>query len=269
MTNPFLLPDGNVLVSVSGGRTSGYMLHQILEANGGLRDNVIVAFANTGREMPGTINFVKEMQKRWGVNIRWLEYRKQKPKFEEVGHNSVSMDGKPFEELVDSKSANKFLPNQNMRFCTQELKVKTIKRFLVSMGWKRWTNTVGIRADEQRRIKPSKDNRWENWYPLADASKAVSDVNFFWGQQPFDLQIMKGSGNCDGCFLKSESTLAAMIREHPERMQWWADMEQKTGGKFHKNRTYKGLADFVGRQGDWIFSDEAFLCQANDGECTG
>ena len=269
LANPYALPDGNVLISVSGGRTSGYMLYKILEANDGLRDDVLVAFANTGREMQGTIDFVREMGSRWGVHIHWLEYRKDKPKFEEVGHNSVSMDGRPFMEMVESTSSNNFLPNQNMRYCTQELKVKTIKRFLVANKWKRWTNTVGIRGDELRRTKPSKDKRWVNWYPLAQAGVTVSDVNDFWKVQSFDLQIMKGSGNCDGCFLKSEATLAAMMREYPERMQWWADMEQKTGGKFHKTRTYKGLADFVDRQSDWIFDDVSYLCQADDGECTG
>ena len=269
MTNPYKLPKGNVLISLSGGRTSAYMLHQICVANDGLRDDVVVAFANTGREMEGTIDFIKEIQFRWQINVRWIEYRKAIPKYEEVGHNSVSLDGKPFMEMIDSKSANKFLPNQNMRFCTQELKVKTIKRFLVGMGWKRWTNTVGIRGDEPRRLRESKDNRWVNWYPIADAKETVKDVNYFWEQQPFDLKIMKGPGNCDGCFLKSEATLAAMIREYPERMQWWIDMEEKTGGKFHKNRTYKSLSEFVSLQRDWIFDEDAYLCQADDGECTG
>ncbi len=36
-----------------------------------------------------------------------------------------------------------------------------------------------------------------------------------------------------------------------------------------KSRTYKELGDFVDKQGDWIFDNEAFLCQADDGECTG
>ena len=37
MSNPYQLPDGNVQISFSGGRTSAYMLHRILEANGDLR----------------------------------------------------------------------------------------------------------------------------------------------------------------------------------------------------------------------------------------
>ena len=62
--------------------------------------------------------------------------------------------------------------------------------------------------------------------------------------------------------------LAAMWRDYPERMQWWADMEAKTGGQFHKSRSYAALGDFVDRQADWLFNDEAYLCQKDEGECT-
>ena len=265
--NPYKLPEGNVLISFSGGRTSGYMLHQILEANDGLPDRAKVTFANTGREMPETLDFVQECSDRWNVPITWLEYRKAKPKFEVVSHNSASRDGEPFNQLIQMKS--KYLPNQAQRYCTQEMKVLTIKRYLVSQGWKRWTNTVGIRADESHRVKPSTDKRWANWFPLNDAAVTVHDVGKFWKSQPFDLRVMKGAGNCDGCFLKSEATLAAMWREHPDRMQWWADQEKMANGTFHKTRRYNQIGDFVSRQGDWIFDDEAYLCQADDGECTG
>jgi len=130
-------------------------------------------------------------------------------------------------------------------------------------------NTVGIHADEAHRVKPSKDKRWDNWFPLADAGLTKADVNGYWSRNHFDLQLPVGVGNCDGCFLKSEAALAAMWRDYPDRMQWWADMEAKTGGQFHKSRTYADLGEFVSRQGDWLFDDEAYLCQADDGECTG
>jgi hypothetical protein len=29
------------------------------------------------------------------------------------------------------------------------------------------------------------------------------------------------------------------------------------------------LNNFVSRQGDWLFDDEAYLCQQDHGECTG
>ena len=265
----YKLPDGNVLISFSGGRTSGFMLHQILEANGDLPDRAKVVFANTGREMPETLDFVQECGDRWNVPITWLEYTRRdgKVSYDVVSHNSASRNGEPLATLFRSRS---YLPNVMQRFCTQETKVKTIKRFLTSsLQWNSWTNTVGIRADEAHRAKPSTDNRWTNWFPLNDTGASKRDVMNFWSAQPFDLRVKVGGGNCDGCFLKSEATLAMMWREHPDRMQWWADMEAEIGSSFHKSRSYKELGEFVSRQGDWIFNNEAYLCQAKGGECTG
>ena len=71
-------------------------------------------------------------------------------------------------------------------------------------------------------------------------------------------------GNCDFCFLKSEATLASMARQHPD-----IRMEQMTGSTFRKDRDLAEFVDFVGRQQDWIFDEDAFFCQADDGECTG
>ena len=49
-----ILPEGNVLISFSGGRTSGYMLHRIVwEANEGLPSTCKVLFTNTGRDAGG------------------------------------------------------------------------------------------------------------------------------------------------------------------------------------------------------------------------
>lgn len=273
MQSPYMLPEGNVLISLSGGRTSSFMLWNILEANGGLPDRAKVVFANTGREMPETLDFVQECSQRWNVPVTWVEYTRvnSRATYQVVNHNSAARHGEPFAALLDAK---KYMPSAVQRFCTQELKVRCIKRFLVDEGWKRWNSAIGIRADESRRVKPSIDNRWENWYPLVDAHVTRDTIGEFWKAQNFDLQLTAyrgaaAKGNCDGCFLKSEATLAMMFREHPDRMQWWIDMETKSGKTFHKTRSFKELGDFVKDQSDWIFDNEAFLCQRDDGDCTG
>ena len=268
------MPDGNVLISLSGGRTSAYMLWHILaEAGGTLPERAKVVFANTGKEMPETLDFVQQCGERWNVPITWLEYTREAKKvgYQVVSHNSAARDGEPFEALIRAK---KYLPNVVARFCTSELKVLTIKRYLVAEGWKRWTSAIGIRADEVRRVKtaPTRE-RWVTWYPLNDAGVTKAEVMAFWRDQPFDLKLMgpRGStpkGNCDGCFLKSEATLAMMWREHPDRMKWWADMEGITNSTFNKSRSYQSLGQFVADQSDWIFDGTAYLCQADDGECT-
>lgn len=314
----YILPDGNVQIAFSGGRSSAYMLHQILEANGGLPDRVEVTFQNTGREMPETLDFVAEVGQRWGVMITWLEYRPTMPMFEIVGPDGsnrppASRNGEPFDAMIDKK---KYLPNQRSRFCTVELKIRTAKRFLVSMGWKRWTNATGIRADEPKRLinlprswspagewvtqevkgkpkrvwvgEPRSKDRWISWTPMADANVSKEIVGAFWNEQPFDLQLpnVKGNcwlGNCDGCFLKSEASIAALAREYPERALWWEraearvsamktqDGRRKDNSQFSKRYSRAEIRDFMERQGDAFdqLVELGALCQAADGECTG
>lgn len=276
MREHFVLPPGKVQISFSGGRTSAFMLYQILEANGGIpEERCEVIFCNTGREMPQTLDFVAEAGRRWGVAITWLEWRPAKPLFEVVGYQGASRNGEPFETLIEKR---RYLPNQAQRFCTEELKVLTAKRYLRSLGWDRWTNCIGIRADEAHRAGGGKQDRWERWHPLVAAGVTKRVVSEFWRRQPFDLQLpnVNGScwlGNCDGCFLKSEASLAALIRDFPDRAAWWEQMEAKippTRGRaltFSKRYSRRELREFIERQGDWLFSTEGALCQASDGEC--
>jgi 3'-phosphoadenosine 5'-phosphosulfate sulfotransferase (PAPS reductase)/FAD synthetase len=282
MLTNYILPEGNVQISFSGGRTSGFMLHQILEANGGLPDRAKVVFSNTGREMPQTLDFVQECSDRWGVRIDWVEYRPTNPLYEVVSHNQASREGEPFAALLQRK---KYLPNQAQRFCTIELKILAAKRFLVSLGWKRWVNIVGIRSDEAHRVKqPTNEPRYTKAFPLFEDGITTKEITGFWDSQPFDLRLPNvngkaAMGNCDGCFLKSEAFLAGFSREHPERAAWWEEQENivqsltrskaTTNARFRKQFSREDLRRTVEKQGDWIFNDKEYLCQADHGECTG
>jgi len=268
MSDAYRLPDGNVQIAFSGGRTSAYMLHFIMEANGGLPDRVEVTFQNTGREMPQTLDFVAEVGRRWGVMITWLEYRPTKPFFEIVGYQGASRDGEPFDALIKKKKA---LPNQHRKWCSAQLKTLTAKRYLRSVGWKKWTSAVGFRSDEDHR-EAYLDNRSTAWFPLRAANVTRRDVVAFWRCQPFDLRlpVVNGKtvgGNCDGCFLKSEAFLSALSRDMPERHEWWERHERERNHQFSDRYSRRELREFIERQGDWVLSDEDALCQADDGEC--
>jgi 3'-phosphoadenosine 5'-phosphosulfate sulfotransferase (PAPS reductase)/FAD synthetase len=281
--SPYLLPDGNVQISFSGGRTSAYMLHQILEANGDLPDGCQVVFANTGREMPQTLDFVQECAQRWSVNIVWVEWRDAVPgeRFKIVSHNSAARNGEPFERLINIRP---MLPNQSSRYCTKYLKLMPARDYLLSIGWakKEWTAAIGIRADEAHRTQSGHSEPWRRWFPLFDAGITKHDVSSFWEAQAFDLGLptINGKtwlGNCDGCFLKSEANIAAFTRDFPERAAWWERMESLKCGKtttadaaqFRIGWSRKQLREFVESQSDWIFDMEDALCQADGGECTG
>tara|TARA_Y100000114_G_scaffold40704_1_gene36203 strand:- start:720 stop:1532 length:813 start_codon:yes stop_codon:yes gene_type:complete len=270
MSNPYTLPEGNVQISFSGGRTSGFMLNNIIHANGGLRSDVAVTFANTGREMPETLDFVQECADKWGIEIVWVEYDPDY-KFKIVTRNTASLDGAPFDQLI--KKYNR-LPNPRQRFCTGKLKIQSTNAYLKSIGWQRWHNAIGIRYDERHRLNKNELKYIQNWHPMSGAKHTQAHVHEFWQANNFDLRLASVNGktikgNCDFCFLKSEAALAGMYRQFPERGQWWSQKEQQTNMDFKQGKTFAGLFDFVDRQGDWIFDDDAFLCQANDGECTG
>lgn len=270
MTSPYLLPPGNVQIAFSGGRTSAFMLHQILAANGNLPDRVQVMFQNTGRELPPTLDFVAEVSRRFGILITWLEYRRAKPLFEVVGYQGASREGEPFDQLIARKQA---LPNQFKKWCSVELKTLTAKRYLRSIGWIKWTSAIGFRADEDHRA-PYPCNRSTPWMPLRAAGVTRHQVVTFWRAQPFDLAlpVVNGKtvgGNCDGCFLKSEAYLSALARDMPLRHAWWEGHESRCARQFSDRFSRRDLRTFIERQGDWALSTEGALCQADDGECTG
>lgn len=240
MTNPadpFLIT-GPAVISFSGGRSSAYMLWRVVQAHGGtLPDDVLVCFANTGREMPATLNFVQRCAAEWGVYVHWLEYTRgvSGPICVEVSHNSASRNGEPLAALFASKS---MLPNPVSRFCTIESKIRTQKRFLRGLGWDHWLNVVGLRADEPKRVaramdrERTKKDRWHNACPLSDAGITKADIAAFWRAQLFDLELAgPWEGNCDGCFLKSRASIQRMMLDHPERMTWWAEQESVPRGK--------------------------------------
>lgn len=267
MNNPYKI-EGPALISFSGGRTSAYMLYQILQAHGGkLPDDVIVAFANTGKEREETLRFVHECGSRWAVKIHWLEWRKEKPGFEEVGFNSAARKGEPFAELVKGKS---YLPNWQARFCTQSLKVEVLNGFAASLGFEggEYAEVIGLRYDEGLRIMKGMANAEKFGrrcvYPLSKAKATKADVMRFWSAQPFDLGLEPWEGNCDLCFLKGRGLRKRIIRDDPSRADWWAEQERLTGGFFDKRDRYVGLVDEV-RRSPTLFDDEEI--EEYDVEC--
>ncbi len=276
MTNPYLIT-GPALISFSGGRTSGFMLKQILDAHGGeLPNDVHVAFANTGKERPETLRFVHECGARWGMRIHWLEWRDAKPCFEEVDFNSAARNGEPFAALIAKKG---YLPNAVTRFCTQELKVRAMRDFARSLGWERWVNVIGLRYDEMLRVfkalarNDEAKERFTAAMPMAKARHIRQDVMSFWAQQPFDLGLRSYEGNCDLCFLKARGKLEALIRETPGVADWWSEQERivtglratSAGAKFVTEYSYGDLTRHVARSPS--FFDQSDEDDEHDAEC--
>lgn len=275
MKNPYLT-EGPTLISFSGGRTSAFMLHEIIQAHGGkLPQETIVAFANTGKEREETLRFVHECSIAWNVHVHWLEYKsrsgKKSDRYSVVGYNSASRNGEPFSNLISSK---KYTPNGVARFCTEELKVNTIRHFLEQgLGWTSWTNIIGIRHDEGHRALKAYDKNaegkspWINRLPLDKARVSKRDVMSFWSKQPFDLNLKPVEGNCDLCFLKGRGTIKSLIRQFPSSADWW--IHQEIVGSFSKDWNYASLKKEVRDQPDFFDNPEDMEFDAECGLVCG
>jgi 3'-phosphoadenosine 5'-phosphosulfate sulfotransferase (PAPS reductase)/FAD synthetase len=278
MRDPFKI-DGPACISFSGGRTSAYMLWRVLQSNGGLPSDAVVLFANTGKEDEATLRFVRDCSERWAAPITWVEFRDAEPDWVLVDFASAGRNGEPFEALMRKR---RLLPNPVSRFCTMELKIRPMARYLRSLGFEGTMDDlenfswVGMRADEPRRAAKVGRAR----APLAAAGVTATDVGRFWATNDFDLGLpnMNGRtmhGNCDLCFLKPAAQVQALIAEKPERAVWWARMEREIpalgrttvdGSVFRMDRPgYARMAAIAADQRDLFDpNEEAIACFCGD-----
>ena len=256
--NPYYI-DEPCVISFSGGRTSAYMTHKIIQAHYGLLPKTHkIIFCNTGMEADATLDFVHNCEDAWEHEIVWLEYDKKKT-FKKVNYGSAARNGEPFAQLIDDK---KYLPNMVQRFCTVELKILTIDRYMKSIGEDDYLTVVGIRADEPRRV--AKMNAKEKYYcPLHVDKRILQNIMEFWSKSPWDLGIPKELSNCTLCFLKGHSIKMSLIRDgvNPD---WWIDQEKKIGGLFRSDQpSYQAMKDYAGDQFN-MFDDESIPCFCGD-----
>lgn len=281
MSNPYLI-QGPAQISFSGGRSSGMMLCKIVEAHGGtLPDDVIVSFANTGKEREETLRFVDDCARHLGITVHWLEWwpvdestklgGAQKDRWKAVNFETASRNGEPFAELIRRATHP---PTVVTRMCTAELKTKPIHAHMRSLGFglpRQFITVAGIRSDEPRRVaKMRKRQDIEFALPLADAGETKETVAAFWQSMPFDLALPSFNGetlqgNCDLCYLKSTAKMLRIIREEPFRADWW--IAQEAGGKlFRIDRPNYAALKVIALQPQFDFEpqEESLPCECTD-----
>mgnify|MGYP002144604524 CR=1 FL=1 len=224
--------------NISGGRTSGLMVAENYQPGD------IVIFCDTGREHPKTYKFLHDFEAFENIPIVWLKY--------EGG----------FTKLIEKR---KMIPNIMMRFCTIELKIKTARRYLRSIGLTKYENIIGFRHDEQNRIKNYKEH-WKTVltsFPLNDAKITKQDVLKYWINKPYDLETPNILGNCDLCFLKGKNAIIQILREHPELADKWIEDEKSIDATYIKGISYKTMLDLskkVNKQISLFDIEPAFNC---------
>lgn len=250
------------VVSNSGGRTSAFLSNLMIEKFG--RDDVEFIFMDTGFEHPKTYEFIRKCNDFFELNLTCLRGDFSLPLGKGVGYKVVSIDdigqdGKPFKEMMSKYG----VPYIGGMFCTDRMKLKPFKKYCDSKyGRGNYETWLGIRADEPKRLRDVEGIRY-----LAEISDfEKTDINDWWSNMPFDLEIDEWLGNCIFCPKKSNLKLAAAQRDEPLIYKKYIDMlhsdsvriDDKTG---HYSKMYRGnqslenlIATFDSQTGDEIKS---------------
>jgi hypothetical protein len=212
-----------LLVSFSGGRTSAFM-SRLLKMCYADQYELLFVFANTGQEHENTLIFVDRCDTEFDLNLVWVEAdvvhgERKSTGFRQVTFETASRAGEPYEQVIQKYG----IANRNFPHCNRELKLRPIYAYTSSIGWKRGTFkcAVGIRADEPKRVK-KEVYPLVHWHPVDK-----QDINDWWEDQPFNLELPERLGNCTWCWKKSDRKHFANIDDCPEIYDFPRRMERQ------------------------------------------
>lgn len=186
-------------------------------------------FANTGKEDEKTLEFVDRCSKEWNIPIVWVEAvvhpGKKACTHRIVTFATASRNGEPFEEVIKKYG----IPNKKYLHCTRELKLNPIRSYMRSIGSPFFFTAVGIRADEPKRLTVSASAKGI-CYPLSELFPTTKpEINDYWEDQNFFLDLPEHRGNCTTCHKKSLRKLVMVAKETPEEFDFNARMEDMYG----------------------------------------
>ncbi len=207
---------------------------QVINCSGGLSSALmtilcyhkgdIVLFTDTGREHPKTYKFLSDFEANEGIPIIRISYPGS------------------FERMIDERGY-KYLPNRVARYCTKELKIKTARKYLLSIGITECDNLIGFRFDEKSRVTDYKPRyvKYHSKFPLYERGINNEMVKDFWNKKPYRLEIPHILGNCDLCFMKGSRAIISILVSHPEFADKWIRDEERIGATFIKGISMKQM----------------------------
>lgn len=214
-----------ILVSFSGGKTSAYMSYLIKQSFANTHDCKFI-FANTGFENEETLEFVNKCDIEFGLNLIWVEAKVNPLNGKGIRHNivdfkSASRNGEPFENFIRKSG----IPNATYPQCSDRLKLMPIEHWKKSNGYSGVMHAIGIRIDEIRRLSKT-PQKYNLVYPLAHWWPSdKQDINSFFENFKFNLNLLEHEGNCKTCWKKSDKKLFAIALDNPEKFDFFKKME--------------------------------------------
>jgi len=230
----------NIIISVSGGRSSAFMAKHICTSEKYNDYNKVYVFANTGMERIETIEFLRNMERYWGIEILCVEGVYSNEMGVGVKHqvkslDTLSMNAEPMEGAIRHKTKGIFhgLPNMKAPYCssmTKELPIKSFSDDIFGKG--NYYMAIGFRAEDMpKRISWAEIEieRYQLYPLLTDFEYPIGqpELNKLWDREPFKLGIHNNLGNCELCWKKSDRKIVEDIRYGTRFIDWFDKMERE------------------------------------------
>lgn len=138
-------------------------------------------------------------------------------------------------------------PQRTRRFCTEELKIKPMQRYLAALDYD-VVNAVGIRRAESKARSQMAEREWSNgfdcetWRPLVDwTEEQVIAIHTRHGLRPNPLYLEGASRvGCWPCIFSRKAELRRVADTDPSRIDLIRSLEKETGEAAQKRAIAKG-----------------------------
>jgi len=183
-----------------------------------------------------------------------------------IGTKITWLSENTFEHIIEGykmKNGKSYLPNQMVRYCTTDMKVKPIAQWCYENTDLPVEMRIGFRANEINRANKMIDrqengienfkfkvgqkngrNQWKELpyrmvkFPLIEDRIFKDTIENFWENKPVRFAYRN---NCVGCFHRNELMLKHISVKAEKQFDWFVSMEQKHGCTFKNGISYEKI----------------------------
>jgi len=237
-----------LIVLISGGRSSAMMARHIQTSEKYKDFEKLYVFCNTGQERPQTIDFLKNIVKYWNIPLNIIEgvYSDETGvgvKSKLVDFETLDMTGRVFSEAIGQLNKHKWtgVPNTATPYCSDHLKTLVSHDFARKIfGTTKYIKAIGYRKEDMPKrvtLYELKEDKKRIAPLLTDFEQPIGqrELNIFFDNEPFKLEIHSKLGNCELCWKKSEKNLIESIQFGTRFIDWHKQHEEKYGNMFFRN----------------------------------
>lgn len=163
------------ILGLSGGKDSTALAIHIKNTRPDIHEKIEYYFTDTGAELDELYDYLEELEKYLGRPIYKIKAEVDENKRIQFKEESVEDKSVPFDDVLFNKY-NGFLPAPNARWCTRDLKIIPMEKWI---GDDHCISYVGIRADEPNREgykAKSKNVNITAVYPFREDNLVINDV---------------------------------------------------------------------------------------------